>query len=321
MAMAMKTWSGNGWVKWGGGGTAWDSMAYDPELNLLYIGTGNGSPWNYQFRSEGKGDNLFLSSIVALDPDTGDYVWHYQTTPADRWDYTATQHIVLADLRIDGKLRKVLMQAPKNGFFYVLDRTDGKLISAKNYTPVNWATGIDLKTGRPIEYPAARYDLHGNDFIARPGAFGSHNWPPMAFSPKTGLVYIPSQQGAFGYADDKNYKYVDLHGAWNLADSTQQAVMSPNNEAERLALTSMFRGDLIAWDPVQQKAVWTVQHDGIGAGGTLATAGNLVFQGTPDGMLHAYAADSGKEVWTYNGEIGRAVQQECRDRSRMPSSA
>jgi PQQ-dependent dehydrogenase (methanol/ethanol family) len=195
--VARKTWNGEFW-KIGGGGTVWDSMAYDPELDLLYIGVGNGSPWNRDIRSPGGGDNLFLSSIVALKPETGEYVWHYQTTPGETWDYTATQHIVLADLTIEGKPRKVLMQAPKNGFFYVLDRTNGKFISAEKYvSAVNWATGIDKTTGRPIEAPGARYEktLH----LSNPGPLGAHNWHPMAFSPATGLVYIPAQEIPFPY--------------------------------------------------------------------------------------------------------------------------
>lgn len=304
MKLAYGTWGDGAWRQTGGGGTAWDAIVYDKDYDQVLIGTGNGTPWSHRARSGGVGDNLFISSIVAVDADSGKYKWHYQSTPAEEWDFTATQPIVLTELEVDGRKTKVAMQAPKNGFFYVIDRSNGKLISAKNFTPINWAAGVDLKTGRPIEYPAARYSKHGNDFIARPGAFGSHNWPPMAYSPKTGLVYIPSQQGAFGYKDDENYRFDAKHGAWNLANATTQAVMAPRDEAERLALTSMFRGDLIAWDPVEQQEVWRVEYPSIGAGGTLATAGNLVFQGTPDGVLHAYAADSGKEVWTYDGHVG-----------------
>jgi len=185
MKIARPTWKGEFW-KVGGGGTVWDSMAYDPDLDLLYIGVGNGSPWNRDIRSPGGGDNLFLSSIVALKPDTGKYVWHYQTTPGESWDYTATQHIILADLTIGGKPVKALMQAPKNGFFYVIDRTNGKLISADNYVPVSWATGVDPATGRPVETPNARYG--SGPALAMPGPLGGHNWQPMAYSPKTNLV-------------------------------------------------------------------------------------------------------------------------------------
>ena len=154
---AKVTWSGDDYWRYGGGGTVWDSMVYDPDLDLLFIGVGNGSPWNREIRSPGGGDNLFLSSIVALDGTTGAYRWHYQTTPADNWDYTATQHMILADLKIEGEDRQVIMQAPKNGFFYVLDRVSGELISAEQYVPVNWASHIDLKTGRPVETEIASY--------------------------------------------------------------------------------------------------------------------------------------------------------------------
>ena len=189
---ALKTWTGDEWWKVGGGGTAWDSMAYDPELRLLYIGTGNGSPWVRQIRSPDGGDNLYLSSILALNPDNGELVWHYQTTPGDNWDFTATQHMILADLVIDGQPRKVIMQAPKNGFFYVLDRQTGKLISAENYVEVTWASHVDKATGRPVE-------VIGQDYkeglaLVKPTAFGGHNWHPMSFNPKTGLVYIPAQE-------------------------------------------------------------------------------------------------------------------------------
>jgi len=194
LAEAAKTWHGE-WWKLGGGGTVWDSMAYDPELDLLYIGTGNGSPWNQQYRSPGGGDNLFLSSVVALKPDTGEYVWHYQSTPGETWDFTATQHIVLADLTIDGQPRKVLMQAPKNGFFYVVDRTNGKLISAKPFVPVNWALEIDLKTGRPVEDPAARFMNPKQPALVMPGPYGAHNWQPMSFSPQTGLAGAGNRHG------------------------------------------------------------------------------------------------------------------------------
>jgi alcohol dehydrogenase (cytochrome c)/quinohemoprotein ethanol dehydrogenase len=194
------------WWKLGGGGTVWDSIVYDPALDLIYIGVGNGAPWNQTYRSPGGGDNLFLSSIVALRPDTGEYVWHFQENPGEDWDFTATQGIILADLTIDGKLRKVAMQAPKNGFFYVIDRETGKFISAKPYAPVNWATGVDPVTGRPIEVPEARYDLTGKMFLSTPGAAGAHSWQPMAYSPKTGLVYIPQQEMMFPYVHDKNWK-------------------------------------------------------------------------------------------------------------------
>jgi quinohemoprotein ethanol dehydrogenase len=301
--VARKTWNGEFW-KVGGGGTVWDSMAYDPELDLLYIGVGNGSPWNRDIRSPGGGDNLFLSSIVALKPETGEYVWHYQTTPGETWDYTATQHIILADLTIDGQPRKVLMQAPKNGFFYVLDRTNGKFISAEKYvSAVNWATGIDKATGRPIEAPGARYEktLH----LSNPGPLGAHNWHPMAFSPKTGLVYIPAQEIPFPYmqpgGDKANFKYRPQ--GWNVGIDFLVAGL-PDDEAQLKAIRASLKGKLVAWDPVTQKAKWTVDYDGPWNGGVLATGGGLVFQGSATGEFAAYDAGSGKKLWGFDTQTG-----------------
>jgi quinohemoprotein ethanol dehydrogenase len=294
MEIALKTWSGNNWIKWGGGGTVWDSMAYDPELNQLYIGVGNGSPWNYEARSESKGDNLFLSSIVSINPDTGAYNWHYQTSPGDHWDYTATQHIILADLTIEGKPRKVLMQAPKNGFFYVIDRNDGKLISANNYVPVNWATHVDLETGRPVMTDLANY-TDANPSLITPGPFGGHNWQPMSFNPQTGLVYIPAQETQYPYIREKA-----------AGVSPNKAIMNPGivfaempaDEAAVKAVQANWKGRLLAWNPVTQKAAWSKEYPMPWNGGTLSTAGNLVFQGTTTGHAVAYAADSGKELWS-----------------------
>jgi quinohemoprotein ethanol dehydrogenase len=201
MKFARPTWKGDAFYKYGGGGTPWDGMAYDPDLNLLYVGGGNGSPWNSAERSPGGGDNLFLGSIVALKPETGKYVWHFQETPRDSWDFTSTQPIILADIKIDGKVRKTLLHAPKNGFFYVLDRATGKFISGKNYSVVNWAKGLDAN-GRPIENPAARYGETGKPFMSIPGPGGAHDWQPMSYSPRTGLVYIPASEGAFPYTND-----------------------------------------------------------------------------------------------------------------------
>ncbi|MEZ5614377.1 MAG: PQQ-dependent dehydrogenase, methanol/ethanol family [Rhodocyclaceae bacterium] len=292
MELALKTWHGRGWLKWGGGGTVWDSMAYDPELDLLYIGTGNGSPWNHQFRSDGKGDNLFLSSIVALRPDTGEYVWHYQTTPADQWDYTATQHMILADIAIDGQKRKVLMQAPKNGFFYVLDRTDGKLLSAKNFVPINWATHVDMQTGRPVVSPDVNY-LTGPKLVM-PSFLGAHNWQPMSYSPKTGYVYLPAQESMAGLEAQKAPLFIPHKSVVNLGVEVPDLPEDPKVEAE---IRSAWKGRLIAWDPVKQAPAWTQEYVAPWNGGTLSTAGNLVFQGTADGRAVAYAADSGKKLW------------------------
>lgn len=299
MAKAAATWNGE-WWKFGGGGTAWDSMAYDPELDLLYIGVGNGSPWNQSIRSPGGGDNLYLSSIVALRPDTGEYVWHYQTTPGETWDYTATQHMILAELEIDGVPRKVIMQAPKNGFFYVIDRATGELLSAKNYVPVNWASHIDLATGRPVENPEARW---GNKapHTQFPGPFGGHNWHPMAFSPNTGLVYIPALETPFVYANDEQFKYTE--GRWNTgADMTMTSL--PTDKATFKAVKAMLKGRLLAWDPVKQQAAWKIEHNGPWNGGVLATAGGVVFQGNADAKLVAYRADNGERLWDFFAQTG-----------------
>lgn len=279
---AAKTWSGE-WWKIGGGGTVWDSMAYDPQLDLLYVGTGNGSPWNREIRSRGTGDNLYLSSIVALKPETGEMVWYYQTTPGDSWDYTATQHIILADLDIGGRKRKVLMQAPKNGFFYILDRSDGELLSAQAYVPMSWATGVDKKTGRPAENTGVRYK-DAAAFI-KPGPLGGHNWQPMSYNPQTGLVYIPAQDTLFIYSPDKKFQY--RPGSWNLGiDFSIFKDPAP-----------MMPGFLLAWDPVNQKERWRVPYPAFWNGGTLTTAGNLVFQGTSEGRFLAYSADKGEKLW------------------------
>jgi alcohol dehydrogenase (cytochrome c)/quinohemoprotein ethanol dehydrogenase len=301
LADAAKTWNGE-WWKYGGGGTVWDSMAYDPELDLLYIGTGNGSPWNQKIRSPGGGDNLFLSSIVALKPDTGEYVWHYQTTPGETWDYTSTQHIVLADLTIDQQPRKVLMQAPKNGFFYVLDRTNGKLISAKPYAQINWATGVDPATGRPIENPAARSTDPKQPWLALPGPLGSHNWQPMSFSPKTGLVYIPVNDIMFAYADKPDFKPEPL--GFNTGYDAGKASVPQGDPKMKAALLSTIHGYLRAWDPVTQKEAWSVEHPGPWNGGLLSTAGDLVFEGNAVGVFGAYDARSGKLLWSSPAQTG-----------------
>jgi PQQ-dependent dehydrogenase (methanol/ethanol family) len=299
MAMAAKTWNGKWWEIGGGGGTVWDAMAYDPDLDLLYIGVGNGTPWNRELRSPGGGDNLFLSSIVALRPKTGEYVWHYQTTPGESWDYTATQHIILADMAIDGKPRKVLMQAPKNGFFYVLDRTNGKLLSANNYIDITWATHVDLKTGRPVEVPGARYEE--KPFLIFPSYLGGHNWHPMSYNPTTGLVYIPVLDFPANYGQAKDFAYRE--GGTNTGIDGVIGSL-PDSQAERDALGALIKGRLLAWDPVRQKEAWRVEHSGTWNGGTLTTAGNLVFQGTADGRFVAFRADDGKRLWDFPAQTG-----------------
>jgi PQQ-dependent dehydrogenase (methanol/ethanol family) len=299
MRMAAATWSGRWWELGGGGGTVWDAMAYDPELDLLYIGVGNGTPWNQEIRSPGGGDNLFLSSIVALRPDTGDYVWHYQTTPGETWDYTATQHIILADMEIDGKPRKVLMQAPKNGFFYVLDRTDGTLLSANNYINITWATHVDLSTGRPVEVPGARYK--DAPFLMFPSYLGGHNWHPMSYNPQTGLVYIPVLDIPANYAQPESFRY--RPGITNVGTHGILGGL-PDSQAERNAMRPLVAGRLLAWNPKTQKEAWRVEHKGPWNGGTLTTAGNLVFQGTADGKFVAYSADAGKQLWDFPAQTG-----------------
>ena len=291
MAAAAKTWdpAGKYWVN-GGGGTAWDSITYDPELNTVYIGTGNGSPWNRNLRSPAGGDNLYLASIVALNADTGKFLWHYQETPGDNWDYTSTQPMILADLTIDGAPRKVILHAPKNGFFFVIDRTNGKFISAKNFVDVNWATGYDA-AGRPIEVPEARSPDKPFDSI--PGPYGAHNWHPMSFNPDTGLVYLPAQNIPVNLTGQKNWKH-NANQPGEFMGSLGWNVGYALNATPPKA--PMF-GRLIAWDPVKQKEAWRQEHVSPWNGGTLTTAGNLVFQGTADGRFVAYNATSGEKLW------------------------
>jgi alcohol dehydrogenase (cytochrome c)/quinohemoprotein ethanol dehydrogenase len=287
------TWSGVAYWQIGGGGTVWDSIVYDPELEQLYIGVGNGGPWNREVRSEDKGDNLFIASVVALDPDTGEYLWHYQETPGDTWDFTSTQQIMLANHKIDGKIRKVIYHAPKNGFFYIIDRADGKLLSAEKFAPVNWAERIDMETGRPIENPQARFPTGA--FFANSGGAGAHNWNPMAFSPQTGLVYIPSQLIPMIYMRDKQFEFQP--GVWNTGMSTERP--EPQSDADRAVLQQRPSGKLIAWDPLKQAPAWTIDHATISNGGVLATAGGLVFQALEDETFRAFAAADGKELWRY----------------------
>jgi PQQ-dependent dehydrogenase (methanol/ethanol family) len=295
MEMAAETWTGE-WWEFGGGGTAWDSFAYDPELNLFYIGTGNGSPWPRTLRSPGGGDNLFLCSIVAVNADTGEYVWHYQTVPGDTWDYTSVQHMILAELEIDGRERKVIMQAPKNGFFYVIDRETGEFISAENIMPVNWATHIDQETGRPVEAPGARYDEIGVAKKISPGPGGAHNWQPMSFSPDTGLVYLPAKQEPQIYRLDQDFQ------ARAIGANFGMDFWSPQGEVADLPpeFGEEYQGFLLAWNPVTQKEVWRATHSTFHNGGVLSTAGNLVFQGNIDENVAAYNAVTGENLWSMN---------------------
>jgi PQQ-dependent dehydrogenase (methanol/ethanol family) len=294
MAAAAETWSGDWWQA-GGGGTAWDAIVYDPELDLVYIGVGNGSPWYSRIRSPDGGDNLYLSSILAVRPSDGEYVWHYQTTPGDNWDYTATQPLMLAELQIDGRERRVIMQAPKNGFFYVIDRETGEFLSGQAFANVTWATGLSPE-GRPIENPAAR-TLDGGVHVA-PGPSGSHSWHPMSYDPETGLVYFPVSENSMLYAVNDDWEY-DKH-RYNIAGDFQYDGPTTGEETTRT-------GRLVAWDPVAQREVWRVEHPHPMSGGTLSTAAGLVFQGRADGHFRAYGATDGEVLWQFRYETGIAA--------------
>ncbi|MBN8831880.1 MAG: PQQ-dependent dehydrogenase, methanol/ethanol family [Sphingomonadales bacterium] len=300
MKIAQPTWHGKFWEA-GAGGNAWDSFAYDPKLNTVYIGTGNGSPHMWHFRSEGKGDNLFLCSMVAVDATTGKYKWHYQMVPEEDWDYTCTQPIVLADIKIKGKLRKVAMQAPKNGFFYVIDRETGKLISGDNYVSVNtWASHIDMKTGRPVLVPGAHNTT--TPHLMSPSWMAAHSWQPMSYSPKTGLVYWPVQEQGSVYARAEDGKYKYTKGRNNTAqDPTSQPELRKTLMAQAIADEKAY---LIAWNPATRKEAWRVPYPFPGSGGVLTTAGNLLVQLTANKSLAIYSADRGKKLWEMNIDQG-----------------
>ena len=297
MEDAAKTWNGE-WWKLGGGGTVWDSMAYDPELDLFYLGVGNGSPWNRHLRSPGGGDNLYLTSIVAIRPDTGEYVWHYQVVPAESWDYTATQHMVLADIQWQGKLRKVLMQAPKSGFFMIIDRETGEFLSAEPFVEVNWASHYD-ENGRPVENEGMDYE-NGSASV-KPSGGGAHNWQPMAYSPDSGLVYIPAMESVMIYEQVDELKYEP--GLRHLGIKRSDA---PPGDALFMEVLrdKVSSGHLLAWDPVQQKEVWRVPHRYAWNGGGLSTAGNLVVQGTADRRFVIYRGDNGEKLWEMDVQTG-----------------
>jgi quinohemoprotein ethanol dehydrogenase len=300
LEVAVETWGDKSWHKvGGGGGTVWDSIVYDPELDLLYIGTGNGSPWNRELRSPGGGDNLYVSSIVALKPDTGDYVWHYQVTPADNWDYTATQQLTLAEIEHKGEMRKVIMQAPKNGFFYVIDRATGELLSAEPFAKVTWASHIDMKTGRPVETEYANYQANGGSYIW-PSPYGAHNWQPMSYSPKTALMYIPAQNIPHYFSGQKTVKY--QLNRWNTGVDLNESRDPLSWVAGKASADALIYGELLAWDPVKQQAAWSVRHDKPANGGILSTDGDLVFQGTWDGSFTAYDAENGDALWRYQSD-------------------
>jgi PQQ-dependent dehydrogenase (methanol/ethanol family) len=313
---AAETWHG-AWWRFGGGGTVWDGMAYDPELDLLYFGVGNGAPWARDIRSPGGGDNLYLASIMAVRPRTGEYVWHYQTTPGDDWDYAATQPLILADLLIEGRERQVIMQAPKNGFFYVIDRVTGEFISAEAFADVTWATGIDPDTGRPIETPFARYGIEGSQIS--PGSDGAHNWHSTSWNPSTGLVYLPGQETSRWYSVDPDFALQPGRPAFGMGgrrpaaatpDDVAPAPVRPPAQPQagprdpeidpQVVGLGGTGGFLVAWDPVTQEERWRHRFEERGiTGGTLTTAGNLVFHGNGSGTFNAYRADDGEMLWEF----------------------
>ena len=309
---AAKTWDPDSRWDVGLGGTVWDSMVYDPELDLLYVGTGNATPYNAAERSPSGGDNLFVASILAIDPGTGRLAWHYQQVPGDAWDYTSTQNIILADLEIGGEPRKVLLHAPKNGFFYVIDRTDGELLSAEPFVPVTWATHVDLSTGRPAVSESADYSA-GPALVA-PAAVGAHNWQPMAFNPLTGLVYIPAFEIAMIVYDRTPGEHTYVQGAVNqgaefIFVDPDDAVLAGllGNELPTLEELSPewpvpeMRTLLRAWDPIAGQSVWDreIEHYWL-QGGVLTTGGNLVFQGLADGTFNICAADTGAHLRAFD---------------------
>jgi len=294
MRIALPTWHGE-WWKYGGGGTAWDSFAYDAKRNLVYIGTGNGSPHMWKFRSDGKGDNLFLCSIVAVDATSGEYKWHYQMVPEEEWDYTCTQPMMLADLPIGGRTREVIMQAPKNGFFYVLDRGTGELISAETYVSENtWASRIDLATGRPVLQPGAHNTT--TPHIMSPSWLASHTWHPMAYSPLTGLIYLSAQEQGDIYALAEDFTFVHHRSNSGQARGTMPELRARLMEEIR----AKEKGYLLAWNPVTQSEAWRVPYPHPGSGGVLATAGNLLIQGTIEKTLAIYRATDGSKLWEMN---------------------
>lgn len=301
MEMAAKTWTGE-WWKYGGGATVWNAMAYDPKYNTLLIGTGNGAPWNQKIRSPGGGDNLFVCSIVAIDADTGEYKWHYQVNPGESWDFNADMDIELADgMEIGGAAHDVILHAPKNGFFYVIDRKDGKLLSAKPFVPVNWASGIDAKTGRPIENPAARYP-GGKPFVMRPTPFGAHNIEAMSFNPGTGLVYIPAME--------REWVYVDAPGPlgqWKFKDG--QRISNGTGPFPPDIKLKPPKSMLIAWNPKTQSEAWRLPMVGPrGGGGTASTGGGLLLQGRGSGEFTVLDALNGKLLWSFAAQTAVMAQ-------------
>ena len=294
---AAKTWKGE-WWKLGGGGPVWDAIVYDPTLDLIYIGVGNGAPWN---RGTIGGDALYLSSIVALKAETGEYVWHYQTTPHDAWDFDSCSPLILADLQMGGAKRAVIMQAPKNGFFYVLDRATGELLAADPFTTTTWAKRVDLKTGRPVVEKGADYGESGKPFVSMPGPGGGHSWQPMSFSPQTNLVYFPVMDVAFPYFPEKIATRRGL--AWNTGVDFNAGSL-PQDPKIKAQIIGSLKGHLVAWNPVTNKEVWRAELGHPWNGGVVSTAGTLVFQGNAMGEFVAYRADNGERLWSAETQAG-----------------
>ena len=298
MRQAAATWKGDLYWKLGGG-TVWDGIAYDPQTNLVYFGTANGTPWVAEARSPGGGDNLFLNSIIAVNADTGAYAWHYQTTPAETWDFDATSPVMLADLDLPAGRRHVLMQESKNGFFYVLDAASGQLLSADKFTTVTWASHVDLKTGRPVELPEARFGKTGQPAIVQPGGQGAHSWHPYSYSPRTALVYMPVVETSTAFAPDPNY--VAREGSANTAMGRTSPTIYNDLHSDAPRTSRAF---LVAWDPVARREVWRSDNRGTIASGVLSTAGGLVFQGAQQGELSAFRDSDGAKLWSADPQTG-----------------
>ncbi|MES1971471.1 MAG: PQQ-dependent dehydrogenase, methanol/ethanol family [Pseudomonadota bacterium] len=294
MEAAAKTWTGE-WWKFGGGGAVYQAMAYDAKYDRLYIGTGNGFPWNQKIRSPGGGDNLYLGSIVALDAKTGDYVWHYQTNPENSWDFNNAMDIELTDMVIDGQKKSVLLHAPKNGFYYVIDRETGKLLSAEKFAKVNWADRIDMATGRPVMNPESLYP-NGKPFVLYPFPNGAHGVQAMAHSPKSGLTYIPVMEGG--------RVYVDPAGLDTWQPKAGMFVNTGLGAPPASIKVPPATSKLVAWNPATQKQAWSIPQPGVFNGGVLATGGNLIFQGLNTGDFAAYAADTGTKLWSFDAQDG-----------------
>ncbi len=301
MRRAAKTWGGE-WWKLGGGGTVWDAIVYDPVTGLVYFGTGNGTPWNDADRDPTTGDDLYLASIIAVKAETGEYVWHYQETPADTWDYDAVSPLMVVNLEIDGHRRHVILQPSKNGFFYEIDAATGKLLRARPFTEVNWADGVDPETGRPRVRPEARYPA-GRPFNLAPGVQGAHGWEPNAYSPQTGLIYVPTQRAYFPMIDDPKYAPSAMGYNLGIVFGTQFDYYRDHPQAK-----SGFVGYLQAINPVNGKVVWQGEPNPAGTGGAVATAGGLVFQGGGSSQeFRAYDARTGRKLWSFDAQTGVAA--------------